>query len=265
MNLFLIKFKKIIPRYIRVFIHKIYFDYVMVFLEKTIFFKKLYFRNITLPEHANIIDPKTKALIRHNFYENYEIEAIEKMKIWDNNFLDLGSSLGLCSYIVSSNLSNRHKHILVEPNKILLEYSKLIMSKSKHDNKHFINKAIGYESRIEMFNPGIDTLSGKILPINQKKIFEIIECTNIENIVKENKLDSINILIDIEGLSFYPLFKEELIMQKCEKIIIEESFDDKFTYEKVLEQLKYLGFEIVYFKETWGSCIIGAEKYSKKV
>ena len=80
MNQFLKNFKNIIPRKARLIIHKIYFDYLMTFLEKCLFFNKLYFRNIQLPEYKNIIDLKTKSLIRHNLYENYELEAIEKWR-----------------------------------------------------------------------------------------------------------------------------------------------------------------------------------------
>ena len=260
MNFFLVKFKKAFPKKIRVLIHKIYFDYVMILFEKTPFFKNIYFRNIQLPKNQNIIDPKTKSLIRHNLYENYEIEAIEEMEIWDNNFLDLGSSIGLCSYIVSSNMNKNHKHILVEPNKELIEYSKLLISKTEHSNNLFINKAIGYDYANAMFDPGPNTLSGKIISYEPRKDFPIIECTQIENIIKENEIDSFNVLIDIEGYSFYPLFKEELIMQKCKKIILEESFESEYTAEKVFEQLKNLGFEIVYNQKTWGSNIIGAIK-----
>ena len=139
MNQFLKIFKNFIPRKARLIIHIIYFDYLMTFLEKTPFFNKLYFRNIQLPDYKNIIDLKTKSLIRHNLYENYELEAIEKMEIWDNNFIDLGSSIGLCSFVVSSNMSNDHKHILLEPSRSLLDYSKKIISKQEHNNKVWVS------------------------------------------------------------------------------------------------------------------------------
>ena len=84
------------------------------------------------------------------------------MEIWDNNFIDLGSSIGLCSFVVSSNMSNDHKHILLEPSWSLLDYSKKIISKQEHKNNIFINKAISYDSDSVMFDSGTGVLSGKL-------------------------------------------------------------------------------------------------------
>ena len=260
MNQFLKIFKNFIPRKARLIIHIIYFDYLMTFLEKTPFFNKLYFRNIQLPDYKNIIDLKTKSLIRHNLYENYELEAIEKMEIWDNNFIDLGSSIGLCSFVVSSNMSNDHKHILLEPSRSLLDYSKKIISKQEHSNNIFINKAIGYDSESVMFDSGIGVLSGKTIPLDSNKDYEILECIKIKDILDEVNINSFNILIDIEGLSFLPLFKEESSFSNCNKVIFEEEFNDEFNLKRVKNQLNKLGFEIVYFSETWDSSIIGAVK-----
>ncbi len=260
MNRFLKIFKNIIPKKARLIVHKIYFDYLMTFLEKTALFNKLYFKNILLPEYKNIIDLKTKSLIRHNLYENYEIEAIEKMKFWDNNFLDLGSSIGLCSFVVSSNMSNNHKHILLEPSKNLLDYSKKILSMQEHNNNIFINKAIGYDADSVMFNSGAGVLSGKTISIDLNKDYEIVECTKIKDVLEENNINSFNILIDIEGLSFLPLFQEESSFNNCNKVIFEEAFNDEFSFKRVQNQLIKLGFKIVYYSETRGSNIIGAVK-----
>ena len=120
---FFTNFKKILPKNIRLILHKLYFDNLMVFYEKYFNFKKLYFNNFELPEYDSIIDYKTRSLIRHKLYEKYEIEAINKLELWDDNFIDLGSSIGLCSYLVGSKMNSNNIHILVEPNKVLLEYS----------------------------------------------------------------------------------------------------------------------------------------------
>ena len=91
MNQFLKIFKNFIPRKARLIIHIIYFDYLMTFLEK-----RLFLINYILETYSyqiiKILLTSNKSLIRHNLYENYELEAIEKM-IWDNNFIDLGSSI----------------------------------------------------------------------------------------------------------------------------------------------------------------------------
>jgi FkbM family methyltransferase len=260
MNNFLNIIKNIFPKEIRTFIHKIYFNFLMIPLEKSTFFKKLYFKNYLLPDYQNIIDHKTQSLIRHNLYENYEIEAIKKVQLWDNNFIDLGSSIGLCSLIVSSNMSKEYKHILVEPNKKLLDYSKIVISSTKHNNNFFINKAINYGSNSSMFNEGRDILSGKTIPNNLNKDYKTVECTTLNKILEEHNINSFNILIDIEGLSFLPLFRDEDAFRMCRKLVLEEKYSDEYNLEKVQNQFEKLGFKIIYNSEARGSRVIGAIK-----
>tara|TARA_B100002019_G_scaffold284742_1_gene292808 strand:- start:1774 stop:2559 length:786 start_codon:yes stop_codon:yes gene_type:complete len=257
---FFTNFKKILPKNIRLILHKLYFDNLMVFYEKYFNFKKLYFNNFELPEYDSIIDYKTRSLIRHKLYEKYEIEAINKLELWDDNFIDLGSSIGLCSYLVGSKMNSNNIHILVEPNKVLLEYSKLVMSKLENKNKIFINKAIGYDAETMFFNPSDNILSGKVVSFKTNNSFDSVYCTNLGSIIKTHEVESFNVLIDIEGLSFLPIFNEESSFNMCNKLIIEESFGGKYNFKDVKNQLEKLGFKITFNRETWGSNIIGAEK-----
>lgn len=260
MNYFISKLKFVLPKRLKFYLHKLYFDALMVFFERKFPNKKLYFYDLEMPDCSKIIDYKTKSLIRHKLYEKYEIEAIRKLKVWDNNFIDLGSSIGLCSYLVSSKLNRNFKHILVEPNKDLLEYSKLLISELNRNNNIFINKAISYGNDKKMFVPGKDILSGKIIDFDPSYKLEVVECTNLQSIVDKYQIDKFNLLIDIEGLSFLPIFYEENIIKKCEKLIIEEVFDDFYSFEKIENQLKKLGFKISFNQKSWGSSIIGAQK-----
>ena len=257
---FLTKIKNVLPRNLRLILHKLYFDNLMIFYEKYFCSRKLYFNNLELPEYDSIIDYKTRSLIRHKLYERYEIEAINKLEFWDNNFIDLGSSIGLCSYLIGSKMSSNYKHILVEPNNILLEYSKLLMSKLENKNIIFVNKAIGYGAETMFFDPSDNILSGKVINYETETDFESVNCTNIESIIKTHKIQSFNLLIDIEGLSFLPIFNEEATFKMCKKLIIEESFGEKYNLQDIKDQLEKLGFRIIFNKETWGSNIIGAEK-----
>jgi FkbM family methyltransferase len=257
---FFTNFKEMIPKNIRLILHKLYFDNLMVFYEKYFNFKKLYFNNLELPEYDSIIDYKTRSLIRHKLYEKYEIEAINKLELWDDNFIDLGSSIGLCSYLVGSKMNSSNMHILVEPNKVLLEYSKLVMSKLENKNKIFINKAVGYSTETMFFDPSDNILSGKVVNYKRNDSFDSVYCTNIGSLIKTHEIKSFNVLIDIEGLSFLPIFNEEASFKICKKLIIEESFGENYNFYDVKNQLEKLGFKITYKRETWGSNIIGAEK-----
>lgn len=252
--------KILLPKKLKYILHKIYFDFLMVVFEKIIISRKLFFYDLELPESKGIIDLKTRSLIRHKLYERFEIEAINKLNFWNNNFIDLGSSIGLCSYFVAKKMNSNFKHILVEPNKTLLEYSKLLLSVLENREAVFINLAIGYDSNRMLFDPGNTILSGKLVKYEPNSYLEIVKCTNLKSIIEENKIDSYNILIDIEGMSFLPIFQEEDVFKNCNKLIIEEAYSKKFNYEMIKNQLKKLGFKITYYENSWGSNIIGAEK-----
>ncbi len=258
---FFTKLKSVLPKSLRLILHKLYFDNLMIFYEKIFSFRKLYFNNLELPEYTGIIDYKTRSLIRHKLYEKYEIDAINKLELWDNNFIDLGSSIGLCSYLIASKMNSNYKHILVEPNKNLLEYSKLLMSELGNKNKIFINKAISYESETMLFDPGDNILSGKIINYEKNSNFEFVDCTNIKSIIETHQIESFNLLIDIEGLSFLPIFHEEDDLKNCNKIIIEEAYDKNYNFNIIENQLKKLGFNVIFNQQSWGSNIIGAVKF----
>ena len=98
-----IKYKKFIPSKLRRFLRKIYFNRVIAYFENLIFFNRVKFSNLEINDKDEIISNKTKQLIRHSLYEYYELDAISKLRYFDNDFIDLGSSIGLTSYSVSQN------------------------------------------------------------------------------------------------------------------------------------------------------------------
>ena len=249
---------KYFPKILRRFLHYIYFDLIMRIYEYINPNKKVKFRN-TILENGNILDFKTKALIRHNLYEPYEIDALESLDLSDNNFIDLGSSLGLCSLLVQENLNPNYSHVLVEPNIDLLNFSKEILNNKDNKNIYFENKAIFYGQDYIYFNKGSNVLSGYVSKEAGKSSLKI-KNTTLESLLNYYSIESFNILIDIEGLSFSPLFKESRLFKQCEKIVIEEMFDKTFTQNKIESKLTDLGFKIRYIHDSWGSNIIGATK-----
>ncbi len=250
--------KKIIPKYFRRKLRSIYFNQLIMNLENKIYNKNFTFEGVKFDDPNEVIDPETKSLIRHGLYEKYEFKAIDKLNMFDDNFLDLGSSIGLTSFRIGKNI-NEKKLIMVEPNLELLNFSeKYINIYSNNENK-FINKAINYENKYVYFNKEKSTLAGYVTKDKSQKSITI-ESTNISELVNLFSINSFNLLIDIEGYSFEPLFKEESIFKKCKKIIIEESFTSKYSKDKVFNQLDKLNFEIIYFEKAWDAYVIGAKK-----
>tara|TARA_B100000427_G_scaffold329600_1_gene346538 strand:+ start:2463 stop:3257 length:795 start_codon:yes stop_codon:yes gene_type:complete len=254
--------KKFIPKYFRRKLRLIYFNQLVMSIENKIYGKNFTFEGVKFDDKNEIIDFETKSLIRHGLYEKYEFEAIHTIGMFDNNFIDLGSSIGLTSFLVGKNI-NKKKLIMVEPNIELLNFSeKYINIHSDNENK-FINKAINYENKNVYFNKEKSSLAGYVTTKNRNESLAI-ESTSISEIVNLFCLGSFNLLIDIEGYSFEPLFKEESVFEKCNKIIIEESFTSKYPKDKVFTQLEKLNFQIIYFEEAWDAYVIGAKKESLK-
>lgn len=249
----LFKFKRFISPRIRVFLHNLYFNSLISYLENLVFRNKIKHFDLLLNDDKNIISYSTRSLIRHNLYEKYEFEAINKLFIKPENLIDLGSSIGLLSLCIARKQVNK-KIVLVEPVLEYLDFSKKLFKKYSNNDHFFINKAIDYSDQkifIEKKNvlaSKINYLSGK--NINKVSIKEIIDTFNIE---------SFNLIIDIEGKSFEPLFKEPNLISKCSNILIEENFSEVYKKEIILEKLNELGFEIVYFQETRNTNIIAAK------
>lgn len=251
-----IKYKNFIPSKLRRFLRKIYFNRITANFENLIFLNKVNFLKLEINDKDKIISNKTKQLIRHSLYEYYELEAISKLKYFDNHFIDLGSSIGLTSYFVSQALFGK-KIIVVEPVLDYLNFSKKILNKDQNEIV-FLNKAIYYDNEIAYIKRGISNLSSSI----NASSGDAVEITSLSEIISINNLKEFNLLVDIEGYGFQLLFEEEGALQNCRKIIIDEKIDTNFTYEVVEEQLNKLGFEIVYSQNAWNGIVLGAVKHN---
>lgn len=246
--------KKLLPRKIRKFIHLIIFNKATCFIENLILFNKLEFDNEKITDNQKIISNFTRSLIRHNLYEKYEIEAMKKLNFFDNNYIDLGSSIGLTSLLVSKRVKNK-KVILVEPVSEFLDFSKKLLLKYYENEYHFINAALTYNSNKKFIikNNNLDSYISEEgdIEVNPIKFSEILKVT---------KLDSFNLLIDTEGGAYDLLFNDQSLLKNCKKLIIEEKFTTFYSEKKVFDKLKALGFQVVYFQKSWESNIIGAIK-----
>ncbi len=254
---YIVNFKRFIPRLIRVMLRKFYFNTFILNLENLIFRGRFKFRDFDLADHDGVVPLISRSLIRHNLYEKYELEAINKLDFRNENFIDLGSSIGITSMYVASMNKNKIM-VLVEPARKYIKYSKdYITSHLGNQNKYiFINKAIYYGKDNPKFMYSANSLEGKL---NHTQGYEVGK-TTLNEIIKNTNLDSFNLLIDLEGYSFEPLFKEPEIFANCNKLVIEDKFNEKFSQDVIFKKLHSLNFSVVYIHEVWGSHVIGAVK-----
>lgn len=248
----LINLKKFIPPKLRVILHKVYFNPLICYVENVLCRNRIKHFNLIIEDDNKIISNFTRSLIRHNLYEKYEFEAVKKLELKPDNLIDLGSSIGLLSLSISMKQENK-KIILVEPVEEYLEFSKELFKNYSLNEHHFLNKAIDYSNN-KIFLDKKDILDSEINYSSGINIDKI----SVEEIIQTFDIDTFNLIIDIEGKSFEPLFKESRIFTKCSNLIIEEKFCEDYKKEIVLKKLEELGFEVIYFQQTRGSNIIAA-------
>lgn len=253
----LINLKKFIHPTIRILLHKFYFNSFICFLENIVCKNKIKHFDLLLKDDEKIISNFTRSLIRHNLYEKYEFEAVKKLALKPDNLIDLGSSIGLVSLAIARNQKNK-KIIMVEPVKEYLEFSKELFKNYSQNEHYFLNNAIDYSDN-KIFLNKKDILDSEINYSSGVEIDKI----SIKEIIETFNLDTFNLIVDIEGKSFEPLFNEYGILNRCSNLIIEEKFSEVYKKEKVFGQLNEVGFDVIYFQQTRGSNIIAAKNMQR--
>ena len=249
---FITKLKSYLPTWLRIFLHKLYFNNFITLIENILNKNKIKHRELIIEDKDKIISNFTRSLIRHNLYEKYELEASSILFNKPEDLIDLGSSIGIVSLSTAMKQKGK-KIVLVEPVIEYLEFSKNLFHQHSENTHHFVNKAVDYSNK-DIFLEKKDILNSEINYLDGKNINK----TTLFQIVSEYNIDFFNLIIDIEGKSFEPIFEDEKIMEKCKNLIIEEEFDTKYTEVVVMEKLSQIGFEVKYFEKSRNSNIIGA-------
>ncbi len=238
---FLIKISKFLNPSLKIKLRKLYFNKLVFFFEDIFWKSEVHFEGIMLTKNNKILTPEIKSLIRNKLYEKNEMLAIEKLEMYGENLIDLGSSIGLTSLKVSMNTSNK-KIILVEPILEYLNYSKTQLERIKNNSYFFENKAIDYSRKDRFIYKDTNNLLSKLNEKTGEKVSKI----TISEILEKYSIDNYNLIIDIEGNSFDPLFNEGAALKNCKKIIIEDDFE-KYSKEQIEERINELNFYIDFY------------------
>jgi len=231
-------------------LRKLYFN-KFIFLIEDIFWKsEVHFEGILLTKNKEIMTPEIKSLIRTKLYEKNEMLAIEKLQMYGEDLIDLGSSIGLTSLKVVQNTNNK-KIVLVEPILEYLNYSKIQLEAFKNNSYFYENKAIDYSKENKFIDKNVNNLLSKLSDKGGQKVTKI----TISEILEKYSIKTYNLIIDIEGNSFDPLFNEEKALKNCKKMIIEDNFD-KYSKSEIEERITELDFNIdFYIPSIYGNVI----------
>jgi FkbM family methyltransferase len=222
-------------------LRKLYFNKFISLIEDIFWKSEVYFEGILLTKNKEIMTPEIKSLIRTKLYEKNEMLAIEKLQMYGEDLIDLGSSIGLTSLKVVQNTNNK-KIVLVEPILEYLNYSKIQLEAFKNNSYFYENKAIDYSKENKFIDKDVNNLLSKLSDNGGQKVTKI----TISEILEKYSIKTYNLIIDIEGNSFDPLFYEETALKNCKKMIIEDNFD-KYSKSEIEDRITELDFNIDFY------------------
>ena len=231
-------------------LRKLYFNKFLFLIEDIFWKSEVYFEGILLTKNKEIMTPEIKSLIRTKLYEKNEMLAIEKLQMYGEDLIDLGSSIGLTSLKVVQKTNNK-KIVLVEPILEYLNYSKIQLEAFKNNSYFYENKAIDYSKENKFIDKNVNNLLSKLSDKGGQKVTKI----TISEILEKYSIKTYNLIIDIEGNSFDPLFTEEKALKNCKKMIIEDNFE-KYSKSEIEERITELDFNIdFYIPSIYGNVI----------
>lgn len=178
------------------------------------------------------------------FYEAAEMRLISSYLKKGFDVVELGSSAGVVSSIVSRKMSSNKKFICVEANPEMIPF---IQENLKDENGVFIlNKAIAYGKKEILFSIEDNHTSSRIQgdTTNNSSGMKLISTISLREIIDEYKLNEFVLVSDIEGAEFELIKNEGEILKNCKQIFIElhNDYNGAFNVEILKELISNLGF-----------------------
>jgi len=183
-----------------------------------------------------------KRLIIQNEYYGV-IDIIKKYKVTIKTIIDAGSNIGLAT-IYFNNLIEGIQFICIEPNEDNFKQLEYNIKSNKIDA--ILYKCGLWNSSVKLYsNKNFrDRKHWSFAVSDQKNDGECIESITINDIVKNNKINSIDLLkIDIEGSEFKVL-SNNLDFLKITKIIAIEIHKEFGIVNEILDLLLLYGFKL---------------------
>ncbi len=198
--------------------------------------------------YTNSVEIKNSIIssIYFRMYESAEVRLIKKYLPMNHKVVEIGSSIGAVSSIISQKTP---KYLyLVEPNPYLTDILNRNMLKNSTSDYKIFNCGISGSNTgsILYFNKGETNLTSYISAYPEKISLEIKSLT-LSEIVNYEKLDSFFLVCDIEGMEVEILKEDTESLKNCIGIIIElhqtEYKKKRYTQTDLLQEFLDLGFE----------------------
>ena len=178
------------------------------------------FHNTKIDVSDPNINNHTKASIFWHFYETDEVKYAQKYLTANEDFVELGSSIGVMGSIVSQ-IQKSGKYIAVEANPKLINAIKTNFSINRKANYTLLNKAVDYFNKTVSFSVNESNLVGQVDRTGSATSTVTVDAITLDEICIANNLTSYTLLSDIEGAEITFLLNDAAALSKCSKIIIE--------------------------------------------
>lgn len=165
---------------------------------------------------------KIKASVFFRIYESAEIKFIKQYLPYNIDVIELGSSLGILSSHIATQITDNHRLICVEANPKLLDSIEFnLQLNAKHLlTYNIVNAAIDYRGKDEIdFFLGDQTTTSSTTQITEQK--QAIKSTTLSQIVKIFNFKKYALVMDIEGAEIDLFLYENEALKKCNLIIAE--------------------------------------------
>jgi FkbM family methyltransferase len=209
-----------------------------------LFFKNVKYFGTTVSLKNPNLSNRTKALVFWNLYESAEARLISRHLPKSLPVLELGSSLGIISKLISDRIDANL--VCVEANSRLIPSIEYNLKQHPNEKWKVINAGLSYSSAPIRFTGGLDNnLTGRV---NEHE-GDFISTITVRDILADYDITEYSLVCDIEGseVEIFKLDKDSLKL--CRIIIIELHATvfqgHPYTIDDLIKLVEESGFSIL--------------------
>ena len=213
--------------------------------------------------YLNPNDPVVSGAIFFNIYEKSESKVIKSHCVEGMNMLDLGANIGYYTAIFSQLVGVNGTVISIEPDEESYKYlSKSIDSFNYKNVFSFRIAASDTKQKLPLFISKENRGDNRLYSTNQKRKSIIVECLTIDELLKENKIENLDLIkIDVQGYEPKVLKGMRKIVKSSKELILLSEFWPKGILQagenpkEFLAMLRKMQFQLFELKRI-GSLIL---------
>ena len=193
--------------------------------------------------YLNPNDPVVSGAIFFNIYEKSESKFIKSICFEGMNILDIGANIGYHTAIFSQLVGVNGTVISIEPDEESYKYlSKSIDSFNYKNVFSFRLAASDTKQKLPLFISKDNRGDNRLYSTNQKRNSIIVECLTIDELLKDNKIENLDLIkIDVQGYEPKVLKGMRNIVKSSKELILLSEFWPKGILQAGGNPKEFLG------------------------